>query len=82
MRKQYQKAWSKAEIECREPGHYLNYTKTWHLCLEYLKHDEVYQELKKKYNTDNNLYWCYPDRYKLAKKATKMLKDLKWGRAV
>lgn len=73
----YQRAWAKAYRECHEPGMYRNFIKTWNLTKEYLKDNQEYQELNKRFNPSNSQRWTYPDRERLKSIATQMLEDLK-----
>ncbi len=78
-RKIYQREWNRASKEAKLPG--LNNRYNWSainkLQKEYLKNNEKYQELWKKYNPSNCQYWTYPNRDKLKVVATRMLKELK-----
>lgn len=76
-RKQYQKAWSKAEKECKTPNVYSDPQKIYKVQKEILKNDPIYQALWRLYNPTNYQYWCYPDREKLRKEAFAMLEELK-----
>jgi hypothetical protein len=78
-RKQYQKAWSKAEKEAKIPGldNRYNYQKIYQIHKEILKNDPIYQKLAKMYNPTNYQYWRYPDKEKLRKTAIVMLEELK-----
>ena len=75
--KLYQHAWSKAEKECTPPGYYSNYSDIYKLTREYLKHNEKYQQMYKKYNVDSNQYWHYPCIAPWSEKAKMMLAELK-----
>lgn len=73
----FQQATSKANRDSHVPGQYRNYSKFHNLTKENLEQDVEYQELKKKYNTNNYQYWMYPARIPLKEAATRMLEELK-----
>ena len=79
MRKIYQQAYSKAELECKNPGQYNNYMKIYKMTNEILKDNIKYQELYQKYNITKNQYWHYITPW--SEKARLMLEELKLAKA-